>query len=395
MGLAKAEWMDALERGWSAPDTAVCPDCVNDDFLKELVTRCATHHHCDYCDRESDELIASDTEVIVEAVWTTVWSYYCDPAQGVPYDGGFVIPPVDFNEVLYNIGFDGHSQLFQDMLDTDVNDGGFVPAANGDWSGSHSNQVVFSAWNLFSHDVEHRTRFHFHRPDSSDSHTSPYELPVSETLPVLARHLRTVERMLPQGTTVYRVRQRERGDTWLPDSGQMGAPPDKAVTAGRMNPAGIAYLYTAFDPTTAAKEVRASRRGGGVPFVATFKLTRDVVVFDLTALPPKPSIFDVPNKPLRDTHILVEAFSNSISQPVVKNGSEQIEYVPSQVVCEYLAQAFELGDGVSLGGLIYASAVHPGGKNLVLFPAHDYLRRDFQGVEFIAAEPYLRVRSRR
>jgi RES domain-containing protein len=388
MGLAKSEWIDAMERGWSAPDTAVCPDCVDDAYLKELVADNATHSHCDYCGRQSDDLIASDMEVLVEAVWATVWTYYCDPAQGVPYDGGFVIPPIDFDQVLYKLGFGGNDQMFQDMAGTDVNCGGFVPAANGDWSGSHEHQVVAGAWRLFSHDVKHRTRFHFYRPAPTNAHIGPYELPVSETLPALATHLRSVERVLPGGTTVYRVRQRKRGDDWPPDSGQMGAPPDEVVTAGRMNPAGIAYLYTAFDPVTAMKEVRASRRGGAQPFLAEFRLTRDVVVFDLTAFPPKPSIFDVENKHLRDTRILVEEFSKSISQPVTKNGSEHIEYVPSQVVCEYLAQAFELRDGVALGGLIYASAVHPGGKNLVLFPSHRHFQRDFQGVEFVSARPH-------
>ena len=30
MGLAKAEWIKTQERGWSAPNTYVCPDCVED-----------------------------------------------------------------------------------------------------------------------------------------------------------------------------------------------------------------------------------------------------------------------------------------------------------------------------------------------------------------------------
>jgi len=156
-----------------------------------------------------------------------------------------------------------------------------------------------------------------------------------------------------------------------------------------MNPAGIAYLYTALDPETAAKEVGATRRGGGTPFLSKFELGHDVTVFDLTEFPPEPSIFDIGNKSHRDTRKLIEAFSLSISTPVPKNGSEHIDYVPSQVVCEYLAQAFELRPCSTLGGLIYASAVHEGGKNLVLFPSHQLLRRDFQGAKFVTAAPYV------
>jgi hypothetical protein len=88
----------------------------------------------------------------------------------------------------------------------------------------------------------------------------------------------------------------------------------------------------------------------------------------------------------------IESFSDSISQRVKKDGSEHIDYVPSQVVCEYLAQAFETELGITLGGLIYKSAVNPGGKNLVLFPQHGWETRGFQGAEFVNVIPTLKSR---
>jgi hypothetical protein len=389
MGRVKEDWIEATERGWSAPDTAVCPDCVKDPYLKQLLASSAIHNTCDYCGRTAESPIAADTEVLVEAVWKTVGTYYCDPTDGVPYDHGFIVDPIDFPEVLFDLGFSGHARLMEDMEGTDTNCAGFVEAVNGDWAGSHADQVAMTAWSLFSHDVKHRTRFHFNQPDAKDIYIGPYEVPVSETLSVLANYLRAVERTLPRATVVYRVRQRKRGDTWEPVEGEMGAPPDDRVRAGRMNPAGIAYLYTAFDPETAAKEVGATRRGGGIPFLARFELTQDVVVFDLTAFPPEPSIFDIDNKPHREARKFIESFSRSISAPVSKDGSEHIDYVPSQVVCEYLAQAFELRPGTILGGLIYASAVRQGGKNLVLFPSHPLFGRDFQGASFADVAPYV------
>ena len=55
----------------------------------------------------------------------------------------------------------------------------------------------------------------------------------------------------------------------------------------------------------------------------------------------------------------------------------------SQVICEYLAQVFEPTHGTKLGGLIDPSAVHPGGKNLVVFPEDRYLGT-FHGVTFVS-----------
>ena len=37
MGREKSRMMEADERGWYEPDGYVCPDCVKDDFLKEVI----------------------------------------------------------------------------------------------------------------------------------------------------------------------------------------------------------------------------------------------------------------------------------------------------------------------------------------------------------------------
>lgn len=50
-------------------------------------------------------------------------------------------------------------------------------------------------------------------------------------------------------------------------------------------------------------------------------------------------------------------FVNEISKPVAHDGSEHIEYVPTQVVSEYFAQAFQYAKGKRIDGLIYPSAV--------------------------------------
>ena len=47
MGLAKTAWMDAQERGWSAPDTYVCADCVDEGYLKGLIPDNVSSKICD------------------------------------------------------------------------------------------------------------------------------------------------------------------------------------------------------------------------------------------------------------------------------------------------------------------------------------------------------------
>lgn len=88
MGRVKAEMMEAEERGWHALDTYVCADCVEDEFLKSLISNNCETDTCDYCGRKSDELIAAPTEVIQEAIAGAVFYYFNDPTNaGVPATG--------------------------------------------------------------------------------------------------------------------------------------------------------------------------------------------------------------------------------------------------------------------------------------------------------------------
>jgi RES domain-containing protein len=384
MGLVKNEWIEAQERGWSAPDTYVCVDCVEDSYLKDLVRDTACANTCDYCGRHAAIAIAVEAGVVMEAVYDAVHAYYAEPTvSGVPYDGGFIVEPIDIAEVLGELGFDGHPDFLQAVIDAEVNGDGFVPAANGHWAGNHPHEVLSSAWNLFSYTIKHETRFHFANAPRLGA-ASPYEIEIADVLPAIARRLRPQIRMLPVGTEVYRARVRRRGETWHPSADQMGPPPKERASAGRMNPAGIPYLYTALDKTTARREVGIMGRKTKTLFTATFALTRPLWVLDLTALPPVPSLFDVANKEPREQALIVRGFVGAISTPTTKDGHEHIDYVPSQVISEYMAQVFELGEDRKLGGLIYPSSVHNGGKNLVVFPEDRY-RGTFHGLTFVSA----------
>jgi RES domain-containing protein len=320
----------------------------------------------------------------MEVVYAAVHTYYGEPTDaGVPYDGGFIVPSEDISEVLYNLGFDGHPDFVQAVIDAEANGNGFVPAADGHWSGSHPHEVVSSAWHSFCEAIKHKTRFHFASTPRSGV-TSPYEIDIADVLPAITEHLRPQMRTLDVGTVVHRARVRPRGERWLPTADQMGPPPKSKASAGRMNPAGIPYLYAAFDKTMARREIGIMGRTSKTIFSGIFVLTRPLWVIDLTALPPMPSLFDLTNKNVRERALILRAFVEAISTPVAKDGREHIEYVPSQVICEYLAHVFEPGGDRRLAGLIYPSSVQPGGTNLVVFP-EDRHKETFHGLTFVSA----------
>jgi hypothetical protein len=89
MGRAKSMWLEAQERGWSTPDKFVCPDCVTDDHLKQLVEDAACSTLCDYCGMQAASNISAPIEEIMPAIMGALRHFFAEPAgAGTPYDGG-------------------------------------------------------------------------------------------------------------------------------------------------------------------------------------------------------------------------------------------------------------------------------------------------------------------
>src|SRR3546814_6928580 len=146
MGLVKTDWMEAEERGWSGVDKVVCSGCVDDSALKRVVRDAARSGRCDYCGNRRK---VAAVEALQEAVYAAVWTYYHEPTDaGVPWDRGFVIDPIDIEEVFYGLGFDGHPDLIADIVAADMGNG-WVGAADGHWASAHAHEVMLGSWASF------------------------------------------------------------------------------------------------------------------------------------------------------------------------------------------------------------------------------------------------------
>lgn len=386
MGLAKTAWIEAQKRGWDAPDKCVCADCVHDLFLEEVVGDNLEQDLCDYCGRESDEPIAAPVEYVIEVIAETVHYYYSAPQDaGVPYeDGEWALTTMDTAEVMADLEFECQSDLFDDVLSA-FNNTCWIETADGFWAATRTNQRLRLAWKGFVDTIKHKTRFHFRARQEETAYDQDYTSP-EMVLSSIAELLRKFEFLhdVPEGTSIFRCRVREAHDAWALDENQLGAPPSTVASAGRMNPAGISYFYGAFVPGTAIAEV-APRPPTAVA-IGAFQTTQPLTVIDLTKIPSLPSVFDSEQRNDREAILFLREFTRQISQPVQKNGMEHIEYVPSQVVCEYLAQVFSTDEeGGRLDGIIYPSTMKQGVTNIVLFPSERSWENRFDGLKFISA----------
>jgi RES domain-containing protein len=130
-----------------------------------------------------------------------------------------------------------------------------------------------------------------------------------------------------------------------------------------MSPAGVPLLYVADSANTALAETAS---GCSLAAVAEFEVSRPLRVLDLTAVPEVPSLFDLPRASSRQVISFLRDFAADVARPYPKDGRDRIEYVPSQVITEYMRFIFKPA-GAAIKGIKYPSAQAPGGANLGLF----------------------------
>ena len=166
--------------------------------------------------------------------------------------------------------------------------------------------------------------------------------------------LRSSETTLRAGTSLVRVRA--SGSVPL-SIDQMGPPPPASASAGRANPAGIAYLYLSFDDDTAVHEARIDNQGHCS--IATFVANRDLRVLNLADIESPDPFSSEDLKQRISFFAYLTELGRELSQPV-GDSDRALSYVPTQYLCE-------LAKVSGLDGVIFSSSLWPGGRNLVLF----------------------------
>jgi hypothetical protein len=136
-----------------------------------------------------------------------------------------------------------------------------------------------------------------------------------------------------------------------------------------MNPSGITAFYAAFDLETCIAELRPSV--GSIVLGAQFDIISPLWVLDTTRFA---GTFKEPNLFSKD-HIkrtaqwrFMQRFMQEIAQPISPN-DEHLDYIPTQAVAEYLLNHHEFhlgGQKHRIEAIIYRSAQHPTGKNIVI-----------------------------
>jgi hypothetical protein len=99
--------------------------------------------------------------------------------------------------------------------------------------------------------------------------------------------------------------------------------------------------------------------------VGLWRSIRPMRILDLRRLPPVPSVFSEDARTHTLTLSFLHDFSSDIMKPVARNNQVHIDYLPSQVVTEFMRD-YRFSGG-PLDGVAYGSTVHERGWNVALF----------------------------
>ena len=223
-------------------------------------------------------------------------------------------------------------------------------------SDEHWYEVRFRLqWQEFCHNVQYKRRFFQLKELLDDLFGEPSEYDGGVIHPVY---------MLPIGQKIYRARlldDRLTEDTLRSNpAGELGAPPRERTPAGRMNVEYIPAFYAAFSGDTALAEIRPGI--GEQVAIGEFTLQRELKTFDFTAFA-RADREHFREACAHTRYDFIDQMEGEISKPILAL-DRQREYIPTQIVAEYLREYF------GCDAVIYRSSMIKDGnqesRNIVL-----------------------------
>jgi len=338
----------------------VCSSCFDDEDLREWIRDVNGPRGCDACGKfDSPTCKLADVCRHIQSCLETYWGYAVEQLPYESAEGGYLgttwtTYDLLVEEVDFSLPRDRECRLFYALLGELTDE----TWCEYDWLTLDHDVALRTSWERFCETVKHKRRFFFHSDgtDDRDSYTA------SSLLNVIAQSGQSLElvRELALGTRLWRARPDIARGRRV-NAADFGPPPAQlALQSNRMNPPGIPMLYLASTAQTALKETRATEAR-----IGQWQVTRPLRILDLRRLPGVPGMFSGAERNKRLALRFLHHFANDIMSPVARDQRVHVDYLPSQVVTEFIRDyAFDEG---KVDGIAYESTVHRIGWNIALF----------------------------
>lgn len=343
-------------------DKRVCPNCFGDEDLSDKIKDGGAPGVCNYC--EIDHPQTAPMDEIAEFIGERMSTFYGRAVDQLPYngrEGGYLARHEDTSDCLFEsigLGIEAarDDELMQDIVDK-IGDDAWC---DYDWLALDIDESLISAWEAFCGAVKSNRRFFFHQIGEDGRH--PDERSIYGFLHELAGTIESnnLIKVVQEGTLVFRARPRTPPHQFTL-AADLGTPPAHVATqSNRMNPPGIPMFYGSDSLALAQAETRGKNAS-----IGAFRALRPLRILDLHNLDPIPGIFSEATRERRQELIFLHDLSRRFAEPVPQNDRINIDYVPTQIVTEFLRDfAFE---GGTIDGIEFTTSLAQDGSNTVLF----------------------------
>lgn len=300
-----------------------CINCFNDSFLKTIIIqKSANFGNCDFCKTKNINIISpqklnDEFQPLLDLYEETISS------------GKTIFQLLKEDWALFlSLDENSASQLIEMISDTK-----FDQLYASKKSDNFENIIN---WQDFKNELKHNNRYF------------PKKAPSYSHLKGLLQYI-----LKKDNIPKYLYRSRINNDNEIIDITKMGKPPEKISSAGRANPIGIPYLYTASNCNTAIAEIRPHK--GDSITVATFEVIAPLVLADLRNPRETISPFGLDENGLNQIFIDLDYLCHlgeELSKPILPREAN-LEYLSSQYLCELIKDC-------GFDGVIYKSSVGNG-----------------------------------
>jgi hypothetical protein len=337
----------------------ICHSCIGDDALRALVQdELQPRAECSYCGARKKHLTMSQ---LADCTADTLREYCCRGEEIRVFRGDNDSPDYEQEgeslDYLLEEELQVPSEAAEDLAsilyamdEDDSRDGGdeFFSSEQSYHRAYLHPWEYHEAWEEFTYRIKHSRRFFDLGAQQLIARIlgAPGDQK-ARTLPILK--LGPKEELIG----IYRARRARNEDEarrFLKNAPtQLGPPPPRLASAGRMNPAGISVFYGALSAETAVAELRPSV--ADIVVYAEFRPRRVLRLLDLPRIHIafSGSLFESGYEDRASRRRFLEGFHSLISQPI-RRGDETLEYLPTQAIAEYVANV------LGLDGVLYASA---------------------------------------
>ncbi len=358
--------MEQDKRGYkSIEDKYICSKCVSDYAIKEFIEENCSHNECSYCERKSKKKISVHFDEFAEFVLEGISTEFGDPNdECVGWEQGWVGKVFDSYDLLQDeIEIELESEnLFKDLVES-LSDRQWCKR---NFYGLSPSQTLKYGWSRFVGVIKHKSRYVFlgvSEEEDASEHIPPNRF--LDAFGAVAKGLELV-RNLPAGSDLFRLRI-HGPEVSLSSAAELGSPPDDVcIFANRMSPAGISMFYCAPDKETCVFETYDPDGEKHCGTFGRFNNVRDLTLLDMTKIPASPSMFEPGSRDMRHNIIFFREFLADFTRKVSKDGREHIEYVPTQVISEYVRYALRIGTA-RIDGIVYRSSRNTKKEAIVLF----------------------------